>query len=67
MILYDDIEVNEKIKVYDRGVDFTSREGEHQVRIAYCLGEMWALYAELTDEQIRTVSGGIREILNGRG
>ena len=43
MVLYDDMEASEKIKVYDRGVDNReARNGEHQTRIAYRMGDMWA-------------------------
>lgn len=41
-IHYDDMEISEKIKVYDRGVDVTTREGVHDALISYRLGDMWA-------------------------
>ena len=43
MIVYDDLEATEKIKVYDKGitVDGTS-ENAHQLRIGYRAGDMWA-------------------------
>jgi predicted dehydrogenase len=47
MVLYDDMEISEKIKVYDRGIDLTN--GDHQVRIAYRLGDMWAPRLEVTE------------------
>jgi predicted dehydrogenase len=42
MIVYDDMEVSEKVKVYDRGVDVATPEGVRQALIAYRLGDMWA-------------------------
>ncbi|MFB3819496.1 MAG: Gfo/Idh/MocA family protein [Candidatus Methylomirabilales bacterium] len=42
MILYDDMETSEKIKVYDRGVDVSSPEGVRDALINYRLGDMWA-------------------------
>lgn len=42
MILYDDMEPSEKIKVYDRGVDLQSPEGVRDALINYRLGDMWA-------------------------
>src|SRR5262245_10619500 len=41
MILYDDMEASEKVKVYDRGVDTRGVEGVHQALVAYRLGDMW--------------------------
>jgi predicted dehydrogenase len=41
-ILYDDMEVSEKIKVYDRGVDVASKEDAHNALVSYRLGDMWA-------------------------
>ncbi|BCS54979.1 Gfo/Idh/MocA family protein [Geobacter sp. SVR] len=41
-IHYDDMEVSEKIKIYDRGVDIVSSEGVHEARVSYRLGDMWA-------------------------
>jgi predicted dehydrogenase len=43
MIVYDDLEATEKIKLYDKGI--TVRRGEedaHQFRIGYRAGDMWA-------------------------
>ena len=43
MIVYDDLEPTEKIKVYDKGITLTSTSKDaHQFRIGYRLGDMWA-------------------------
>jgi predicted dehydrogenase len=43
MIMYDDVEPTEKIKVYDKGITVNgSPETAHQVRIGYRAGDMWA-------------------------
>lgn len=43
MILWDDLEPSEKVKVYDRGVVLgPGAEGEHALRISYRTGDMWA-------------------------
>jgi predicted dehydrogenase len=43
MILYDDLEPTEKIKVYDKGIIVNgSTERSHQLRIGYRAGDMWA-------------------------
>lgn len=43
MIVYDDVEPTEKVKVYDKGITLNSSpEKEHQFRIGYRAGDMWA-------------------------
>lgn len=42
MILYDDVEPSEKVKVYDKGVDIKTREGIYQTLIQYRTGDMFA-------------------------
>jgi predicted dehydrogenase len=43
MIMYDDLEPTEKIKVYDKGITVSgSPESTHQLRIGYRAGDMWA-------------------------
>ena len=43
MIVYDDVEPTEKIKVYDKGITVNgSAETAHQIRIGYRAGDMWA-------------------------
>jgi predicted dehydrogenase len=43
MIVYDDVEATEKIKVYDKGITVNgSAEAAHQLKIGYRAGDMWA-------------------------
>jgi predicted dehydrogenase len=43
MIVYDDLEPTEKIKVYDKGITLDApSENAHQFRIGYRAGDMWA-------------------------
>jgi predicted dehydrogenase len=42
MIVYDDVEPTEKIKVYDKGITLNGSEKAHQLRIGYRAGDMWA-------------------------
>jgi len=42
MLVWNDLEADEKIKVYDRGVDITSREGVYDLLVNYRSGDMWA-------------------------
>ncbi len=41
MIVYDEMEVMEKIKVYDKGVEVTSREGVYKTLIEYRRGDLY--------------------------
>jgi predicted dehydrogenase len=43
MLIYDDVEVSEKVKVYDKGVHISDTpESVHQLRVNYRAGDMWA-------------------------
>jgi predicted dehydrogenase len=43
MIVYDDMQASEKVKVYDSGVSFTNDpEQIYQMRVGYRTGDMWA-------------------------
>ena len=55
-IHYDDMEVSEKIKIYDRGVDIDTTEGAHDARVSYRLGDMWAPRLDQT-EALRLMAG----------
>ncbi|TMD81792.1 MAG: Gfo/Idh/MocA family oxidoreductase [Chloroflexi bacterium] len=50
MIVYDDLEPSEKVKVYDKGITLTSRpEGVYESLIGYRTGDMWAPKLSLTE------------------
>ena len=42
MIVWNDLEADEKVKVYDKGVKITSREGVDHLLVSYRSGEMWS-------------------------
>ena len=43
MIVYDDVEATEKVKVYDKGITINgTAEKAHELRIGYRAGDMWA-------------------------
>lgn len=42
MILYDDLEPSEKVKVYDRGVSMEDAANGVDMRVSYRSGDMWA-------------------------
>ena len=66
MVLYDDMETSEKIKVYDRGIEIGRTEDVHDARISYRLGDMWAPKLETT-EALRLVAGEFADcVTSGR-
>jgi predicted dehydrogenase len=42
MLVWNDLEADEKIKVYDKGVDITTQEGVYKLLVSYRSGDMWA-------------------------
>jgi predicted dehydrogenase len=50
MIVYDDLEPTEKIKVYDKGITLSGpSDNAHQFRIGYRAGDMWAPHISTTE------------------
>lgn len=47
MIVYDDLEPSEKLRIYDKGVTLDERpEGVYRMRVGYRTGDMWAPHLE---------------------
>jgi len=46
MLVWNDLEADEKIRVYDKGVNITSREGVYDLLVSYRSGDMWAPQVE---------------------
>jgi predicted dehydrogenase len=42
MLVWNDLEPDDKIKVYDKGVEVTTREGVYDLLVSYRSGDMWA-------------------------
>jgi len=42
MLVWNDLAADEKVKVYDKGVKITSREGVYDLLVSYRSGDMWA-------------------------
>lgn len=49
MLVWNDLEADEKVKVYDRGVKLTGGEGVHELLVGYRSGDMWAPKIEATE------------------
>ena len=42
MLVWNDLEADEKIKVYDKGIDVKTQEGVYNLLVSYRSGDMWA-------------------------
>lgn len=49
MVLYDDMENVEKVRVFDKGIDVDSREAEYQMLVNYRAGEMYSPVLDNTE------------------
>jgi predicted dehydrogenase len=49
MIVYDELEPSEKIKVYDKGITLADSQGALESMIGYRTGDMWAPQVSLTE------------------
>ena len=74
MIVYDDMEITEKVKVYDRGVTINADHTEpaYQERVGYRMGDMWAPMLDITEalrvegqEFIEAIEKGRQPITDG--
>jgi predicted dehydrogenase len=46
MVVWNDLVADEKLRVYDRGVNITSQEGVYDLLVHYRSGDMWAPQVE---------------------
>jgi predicted dehydrogenase len=63
MLVWNDLEADEKIKVYDKGVNVTNREGVYNLLVNYRSGDMWAPHLEPV-EALRQELGYFVECIN---
>ena len=72
MLFWDDLSNDEKLKIYDKGVDVKTREGVYNLLVAYRSGDMWsphisgseALKLEV-EYLVECISNGERPINDG--
>jgi predicted dehydrogenase len=66
MIVYDDLEPSEKIRVYDKGITVTQdAESVYQMLISYRVGDMWAPHVDLTEALSTEVTHFLQCIAQG--
>ncbi|HYW73027.1 MAG TPA: Gfo/Idh/MocA family oxidoreductase [Pyrinomonadaceae bacterium] len=69
MILYDDIEPTEKVRVYDKGVTANrvgDREADYQTLVSYRTGDVWAPKLDSTEALRYVVAEFLESIRQGR-
>jgi predicted dehydrogenase len=66
MLVWNDLEADEKIKVYDRGVNITNREGVYEVLVNYRTGDMWAPQLEQVEALRQEMTYFVDCISNGQ-
>jgi predicted dehydrogenase len=49
MLVWNDLEVDEKIKIYDKGVQITSGESVYDLLVSYRSGDVWSPKVEQTE------------------
>jgi predicted dehydrogenase len=72
MLVWNDLEADEKVKIYDKGVNITSREGVYELLVSYRSGDMWAPQLEQVEALrhelsyfVECISGGQEPFNNG--
>jgi predicted dehydrogenase len=73
MIVYDDVEPSEKVKIYNKGVDYIrSKEEVYNILVQYRTGDMMAPHIDLTEalslisrEFVDSVSQGRKPLTDG--
>src|ERR1017187_7946087 len=49
MALWNDLEPDEKVRIYDKGVEITSGQGVYDLLVSYRSGDMWAPKVDSTE------------------
>ena len=66
MLVWNDVEADEKVKVYDKGVNITSREGAYEMLVHYRTGDMWAPQLEQTEALRQELKYFVECVCSGR-
>jgi predicted dehydrogenase len=65
MLVWNDLEADEKVKVYDKGVNIDNREGVYDLLVNYRSGDMWAPQLEQVEALRQELSYFIGCITDG--
>jgi len=67
MLVWNDLEADEKVKVYDRGVEITNCEGLYELLVNYRSGDMWAPQLEQVEALRHELTYFVECIVNDHG
>jgi predicted dehydrogenase len=67
MLVWNDLEADEKVKVYDKGVSVKNGESVYQLLISYRSGDMWAPKVEQTEALKMEAAYFLECVTNGNG
>ena len=65
MLVWNDLEADEKLKIYDKGVDINSREGVYNLLVSYRSGDMYAPQLQQTEALRHELSYFVDCVQNG--
>jgi predicted dehydrogenase len=65
MLVWNDLEADEKIKIYDKGVKVNTREGVYDLLVSYRSGDMWAPQLEQVEALRQELSYFVDCVSNG--
>jgi predicted dehydrogenase len=66
MVVYDDMEPSEKIKIYDRGVEIKNQDTVHHVLVEYRTGNMFAPHVDQKEALSLVVKDFLDSIKTGK-
>src|SRR5258708_7677599 len=66
MLVWNDLDADEKIKIYDRGVQVSNGEGLYELLVSYRSGDMWAPKVEQTEALRNEISYFTECVMNDR-
>ncbi len=66
MIVYDDTEASEKVKIYDKGIDVMTREGVYDTLVQYRTGDMLSPKLDQTEALAEGTRHFIDCVLNNK-
>ncbi len=66
MLVWNDLEADEKVRVYDKGVNITSQEGVYDVLVHYRTGDMWAPQLEQGEALKRELAYFVECVSSGK-
>jgi predicted dehydrogenase len=66
MLVWNDLEPDEKVRVYDKGVKITNQEGVYDLLVKYRSGDMWAPHLDQAEALHQELSYFVDCISSGR-